>query len=227
MICGLNYDSIVIKNHVAEVTLRDGVVYEVETPMADETWESTAGSRRQLYIYHHITERGQSLYGFETREIRQLFMDLITVDNLGCVKAIKILSSMEPEKVGIHIAEGDAASLVAAKGIGTKSAERIIAELRPKYEKQYAVYKDLGTMGQPISHLRDKSVLGAKLKETIDLATLGLIKLGYSKRAITAMLKTLNYSEIMRPDPFTFTCDFNNILGSIMKISIDKLNSGA
>jgi Holliday junction DNA helicase RuvA subunit len=228
MICGLNYDAIVVKDHVAEVTLRDGVVYEVRTPMVDEEWESAGGQRRQMYVYHQITERGQALYGFETRPIRQLFTDLITVDSLGCAKAIKILSSMEPDKVGIHIAEGDVASLVAAKGIGAVSAERIITELRPKYEKLYAVNKDLGKVN-PFSTNRPEHAesIKIKLQETTETATLGLIKLGYSKRAITQMLKTVDYSTLIQKEPFTDTYDFNHILGTLMKISIDKLNSGA
>ena len=240
MICGLNYMRLTVKSHVAEVSTPSGVIYEVSTPMEDQEWQSNSasglGDTRRMYVYHYISERGQWLYGFDTLQIRELFVDLISVDGIGSAKAIKVLSSMEPEKVLVNIADGDLEALAEADGIGAKSAERLISKLKAKYEK-YSTKRDLGTLS--LLTLRSSrptdGVEGmtpeflTKTREIVELATLGLLKLGYKKRDIEQVLAKQNYREVMSVstvDAFKNTLDLNAILSKLITIALVKLNAG-
>jgi len=238
MICGLNYVSLVVKDHVAEVSTPSGVIYEVATTMEDQEWQANSlsglGTTRRMYIYHQINERGQWLYGFETLQIRQLFIDLISVDGIGSAKAVKVLSSMEPEKVLVNIADGDVDALAEANGIGRKSAEKLIFTLKPKYEK-YSTKRDLGTLS--LSDLRSVKALSngeipelmQKTREVVELATLGLLKLGYKKKDIEQVLAKQDYRQVMLSDgidAYKNALDLNDILAKLIKIALVKLNAG-
>jgi holliday junction DNA helicase RuvA len=235
MICGLYYTTLVVEKHVATVETSSGVVYEVQTSMADIQWYNgnfnPPTKNNFLHIYHHMNERGQWLYGFETPEIKNLFKDLIDVEGIGCSKAIKILSSMEPEKVLLHIADGDVDALAGAEGIGKKSAEKIIQTLKPKYESSSAS-RDLGTLGvntiiagapgrwNASPELRDK------FEEMQSTAIMGLIKLGYQKKQAVSVISKIDYQPFMQLNDFNYAYDFNDIRDSVIKIAIHKLNSG-
>jgi Holliday junction DNA helicase RuvA len=239
MICGLIYQASQIKDHLAEIWVND-VCYEVETPMADQVTGGTDAKKQRMYIYHHINERGQRLYGFETPEAKQLFIDLISVENIGPAKAIKILSSMEPEKVMAHLADGDIDALAEAQGIGKKSAEKLVADLQKKYEPRYSSKRDLGTLSyfDLTKALRSTGGYGAvfsgltpeaqeKMRDTGEAAMLALVKLGYKKQAAIDVLKTYNYSWLTTNNPDFNGINFNELLSTLIKYGLSKLNSGA
>jgi Holliday junction DNA helicase RuvA len=85
-----------------------------------------------LFIHHHITEAGQSLYGFLRREDMALFEELITVKSIGPKLALGILSGMNTSELMEAIVLQDVAALSRVPGIGKKTAERIILELRDR-----------------------------------------------------------------------------------------------
>jgi Holliday junction DNA helicase RuvA len=88
-----------------------------------------------LQTYLHIREDAHVLYGFFDKSEKELFIQLISVSGVGASTARMMLSSMKPEEITRAILQGNARQLEAIKGIGKKSAERIILELRDKLGK--------------------------------------------------------------------------------------------
>lgn len=109
-----------------------GVGYKVE--ISSQTLEqlSTAGEEIKILIYHHITDNDQRLFGFFTADEKQLFEQLITVKGVGPKLGLTILSGLPAKNLIAAITGGDAVSLSRVPGIGKKTAERIIVELREK-----------------------------------------------------------------------------------------------
>ena len=88
-----------------------------------------------LLTYLHIREDAHILYGFFDKTEKELFIQLISVSGVGASTARMMLSSMKPEEIGRAIRDGNVRQLESIKGIGKKSAERIILELRDKLGK--------------------------------------------------------------------------------------------
>ena len=89
----------------------------------------------QLYTYFHVREDAQMLFGFSQPAEKHIFIQLISVSRVGASTARIVLSSMKPEEVVKAIGQGNARQLESVKGIGKKSAERIILELKDKVGK--------------------------------------------------------------------------------------------
>lgn len=90
----------------------------------------TATGEGAIYTYLNVTEQGVSLYGFESLEEKSMFLKLITVTGVGPKMGITILSSMPLKDLAFIIASQDVKELSKVKGLGKKTAERIILELR-------------------------------------------------------------------------------------------------
>lgn len=86
----------------------------------------------KLYTYHHIREQSEELFGFTSLAAKKLFELLITVQGIGPKAAMSILSLATPEEVRNAIANADAGYISKAAGVGKKSAERVIVDLRDK-----------------------------------------------------------------------------------------------
>lgn len=89
----------------------------------------------QLFTYFHVKEDSQTLFGFFDVKEKELFVQLISVSGVGATTARMMLSSLKPEEIIRAIVQGNAPQLESIKGIGKKSAERIILELRDKLSK--------------------------------------------------------------------------------------------
>ena len=97
--------------------------------------EHRTGESVKLYLYHLLREDEEALYGFATKEERQLFTLLISVNGVGPGTARMMLSSLSSDELQNAIIGGDVARIKSIKGIGAKTAERIILELRDKIVK--------------------------------------------------------------------------------------------
>lgn len=108
-----------------------GVGYEViiSTPDAERI---NLEDQIKFYTYHAVRDTGEDLYGFSSLAAKKLFEMLISVNGVGPKAAIAILSLGTPEEVRNAIANTDAAFISKASGVGKKSAERIIVDLRDK-----------------------------------------------------------------------------------------------
>jgi len=106
-----------------------GVGYRVNVARQPESEAVT------LHVHHVFQQDGQRLFGFETREEKALFEMLISVSNVGPKAAISLLSVSAPAELAAAIATGDVAALAKAPGVGKKTAERLVVELRSKVDK--------------------------------------------------------------------------------------------
>ena len=109
-----------------------GVGYDVTIPVSTFTQLPDAGSEVRLRIYTHVREDALALYGFLTQEEKALFEKLIGVSGIGPTLAVKILSGLAASDLIAFIRRGEVASLVRIPGIGKKTAERMVLELRDK-----------------------------------------------------------------------------------------------
>jgi Holliday junction DNA helicase RuvA len=113
----------------------NGVGYEVHVSLNTYT-NIQALSKGVLFTYLHIKEDSHTLYGFFNAAEKEMFIHLISISGVGAATARMMLSSMKPDEIARAIIQGNARLLESIKGIGKKSAERIILELRDKLSKQ-------------------------------------------------------------------------------------------
>lgn len=172
--------SIAEKNPTRTVLDVHGVGYEVLIPVSSYEKLGAIGDTAQLLTYLHVREDIMQLYGFSTPEEREIFLLLISVSGIGPKSALGILSSVALPDFKKAIAQEDYNLLTAVPGIGKKTAQRLVVELKEKVAK--------------ISSVDDShppAVLGAS--ETADEAMMALMSLGYAKavaeKSITRALR--------------------------------------
>jgi len=110
-----------------------GIGYEVEAPMT--TFYRLSGQPGdEIHIYTHLVVREDAhiLFGFATEEERSMFRSLIKVNGVGARMALTILSGIEADEFAACVREGDAGRLVRLPGVGKKTAERLIVEMRDR-----------------------------------------------------------------------------------------------
>ena len=90
------------------------------------------GEKKKLYAYLQVKEDGMSLYGFSTLEEKSMFMLLISISGIGPKMALSVLSGMDCNSLALAIFNGDTKQLTQIKGLGKKTAERIVLELKEK-----------------------------------------------------------------------------------------------
>ncbi len=123
-----------------------------------------------FYTHFAVREDAQVLFGFADQEERRLFRHLISVSGVGPSTARMVLSSMSPEEMIQSVVSGNVMAIQKVKGIGAKSAQRIIIDLRDKLAKEGAV-----SSGSPDSLSLDN--------KTVEDALSALLMLGFAKNA--------------------------------------------
>jgi Holliday junction DNA helicase RuvA len=145
-----------------------GVGYQVQIPLSTFAGLGALHAETMLLIHTHVREDQFSLYGFLTAREKQCFELLLSASGVGPSLALKILSGMSLEQLVPAIRKGDLAQLVRIPGVGRKTAERIVVELRDK-----VVAVDVAEQGKPTT----RSQLEA------DVAS-ALVNLGYDARSV-------------------------------------------
>lgn len=112
----------------------NGVGYEVFIPLTTFTALPDAGTDVSIDVHTHVREDVIALYGFSTRRERSIFEKLMTISGIGPKLAVTILSGGSVEDLVGAIKRGDLARLTAIPGVGKKTGERIILELRDKFQ---------------------------------------------------------------------------------------------
>ncbi len=120
------------KQPTAAIVDVGGVGYEVVIPVSTFYELGEVGSPVQLRIYTHVREDTLQLYGFNTARERELFLQLISVNGVGPGLAIKLLSGMNADEMIASIRTNNLVRLVAIPGVGRKTAERLVVDLRDK-----------------------------------------------------------------------------------------------
>ena len=157
-----------------------GVGYEMLVPIPDYD-ACNLGEERKFYTYHAVKENSEELYGFSSLVAKKLFELLISVQGVGPKAGIAIMSLAEAEEVRNAIANGDAAFISKASGVGKKSAERVIVDLRDK-------------VGIPSKYGATEVKYGVKTKDEPDEALDALIALGFPLKEATAALEKVDAS---------------------------------
>ncbi|HKP71649.1 MAG TPA: Holliday junction branch migration protein RuvA, partial [Pyrinomonadaceae bacterium] len=112
-----------------------GVGYEVTIPVSTFYDMEEAGAQISLRIYTHVREDTLQLYGFKTARERELFMMLISVSGIGPKSGVAMLSGMSADEIISAIRTNNLARLTSIPGLGKKTAERLVIELRDKMTK--------------------------------------------------------------------------------------------
>ncbi len=147
-----------------------GVGYKVFVAGNSPLYLKEEGVSVMVYTYHQVKEDDMSLFGFATKEELDLFKKLITVNSVGAKAAMAVLSSMPTEAVKKAIVFEDVAALTRANGIGKKTAQKIVLELKDKLESF-----DLGE-SSAVSSLESSPLQGEEA-----LAVEALVNLGYGQ----------------------------------------------
>ncbi|MDR2131985.1 MAG: Holliday junction branch migration protein RuvA [Clostridiales Family XIII bacterium] len=150
-----------------------GIGYEISVPDNCDVYRRKEGETVMVYTAMLVKEDDVSLCGFSDRESLSLFRKLLTVGGVGAKAAMSVLSVLPPSELKKAIVFGDAAMLTRANGIGKKSAERIILELKDKLE----LSADSGAMAGARLSLE----AGAQTEDPRAQAAEALVGLGYSR----------------------------------------------
>lgn len=109
-----------------------GIGYEIDAPMSTFYQLPEMGNEVSLFTHFVVREDAHHLYGFYTRDERSLFRTLLKVNGVGPRLALTILSSITPDEFVRYVLNNDTASLVRLPGVGKKTAERLVIEMRDK-----------------------------------------------------------------------------------------------
>lgn len=154
-----------------------GVGYEVNIPLSTFYELENEGSIVKLRIYTHVKEDALQLYGFKTARERELFVNFISVSGIGPKLGIALLSGMSADELVASIKNNNLARLTLIPGVGRKTAERLIVDLREKMTalaaSQVAVDGDTGPEAQ----------IPSSEDDVRSQALSGLLNLGYQKSA--------------------------------------------
>ena len=143
-----------------------------------QTFEALQGkSEAVAYIHHYIREDEELFYGFATKDERELFRLLIGVSGIGVNSARMMLSSLTSDEIRNAILAEDVNRIKSVKGIGLKSAQRLVLELKDKIVK--GAGSDTGT------------IFKADTNALVDEATTALVMLGFSKAAIGKVMPAI------------------------------------
>ena len=127
------------KNPTHVVIDCNGVGYIVHISLHTFSLLNNNSEAIHLYTHLQVKEDSHTLYGFKEKSERELFRLLISVSGVGSSTARTMLSSLEPKQIMEAIASGDAATVQKIKGIGTKTAQRVILDLKDKILKVFGV----------------------------------------------------------------------------------------
>ena len=109
-----------------------GVGYEAAIPLSTFDRLPAEGAEVKLYTHHEVREDAQLLFGFATKPERDMFRLVTTVSGVGPKLALAVLSGLTVGDLQLAVSQGDAKRLAAVKGIGKKTAARIVVELKDK-----------------------------------------------------------------------------------------------
>ncbi len=147
----------------------EGIGYQVHVPLTTFYELPDVGNTVALHIHTHVREDVLQLYGFQAQEEKALFIRLIGVAGIGPRLAVNILSGISPAELAESLLQGDLARLISIPGVGRKTAERIMVEMRDKLPA-LAADRDIAL-----------SVKNAAAEAVIEDAISALVNLGYKK----------------------------------------------
>lgn len=155
-----------------------GVGYEVTIPLSTFYELGEIGSEIKLRIFTHVREDALQLFGFKTARERDLYLKLISVQGIGAKSGITMLSGMSADEIVSAIRTNNITRLTAIPGVGKKTAERLVVELRDKIG-ELSVGAAAGSASAP----------AASTDAVFDDALSALVNLGYQRNAAEKALQ--------------------------------------
>lgn len=150
------------------------------------------GDKVNVFTYLSVREDALDLYGFSTVEELESFKLLITVSGIGPKAAVSILSELSPDRLAVCIASGDSKAIMRAQGVGKKTAERVVLELKDK----------MGSISLSSNSQAVANAASASENSVSAEAVEALVALGFSQTdasvAVGAMDKSLSVDEMIR-----------------------------
>lgn len=174
-----------------------GVGYEIDAPMSTFYQLPNLGEPVTLHTHLVVREDAQLLYGFASLAERSLFRSLIKVNGVGARMALTILSGMSADEFIACVQDSDAAALVRLPGVGKKTAERLIIELRDKLKDQLG--KSTSLAGSAMASVTE--VASSPVADAVS----ALIALGYKGAEASRMVRALETSDLSAEDIIRFS----------------------
>lgn len=181
-----------IKGTLAEITEdaiiveNQGIGYEIAVPGQVFDYLPSVGEEVKIYTYHYVREDAILLYGFLTKEDVRIFKMLIGVSGIGPKGALAILSVLSTDDLRFAILGDDAKAIAKAPGVGAKTAQRVIIELKDKLSLEDAFEQKLANQAQKAEL---NPAVGVKNE-----AILALTSLGYSQSEALKVLQGIEIS---------------------------------
>lgn len=181
-----------IKGILAEITEdaiiveNQGIGYEIAVPGQVFDYLPSIGEEVKIYTYHYVREDAILLYGFLTKEDVRIFKMLIGVSGIGPKGALSILSVLSTDDLRFAILGDDAKAIAKAPGVGAKTAQRVIIELKDKLSLEDAFEQKLANQAQKAEL---NPAVGVKNE-----AILALTSLGYSQSEALKVLQGIEIS---------------------------------
>ena len=171
-----------------------GIGLAVHVPLSLLEELPALGDEVTVYTYFQVREDAMTLYGFLHRQDREMFKQLIGVNGIGPKGALGILSVMRPDDLRIAIVSGDAKAISKAPGIGAKTAQRLILDLKDKVDLEEVMMSSFGG-GKENSSDAGASAAGmaASAKEAVEALT----ALGYTGMEASKAVKKVEITENM------------------------------
>ncbi len=163
-----------------------GVGYEVNAPMTTFYDLPAVGETLTLFTHLAVREDAHTLYGFSKQSDRTLFRTLIKVNGVGAKMALTILSGMDAGNFAACVQAGDTATLVKLPGVGKKTAERLVVEMRDRLADWDTGGATTGTAASPLSDVANP----------VEEAVSALIALGYKPQDASRMVRAVDTRDV-------------------------------
>jgi len=165
----------------------NGVGYEVDAPMSTFYQLPVIGSEVTLHTHLAVREDAHTLYGFATEGERALFRSLIKVNGVGAKLALTILSGMSVNEFVECVHGNDAVSLTRMPGVGKKTAERLIVEMRDRLTENMSEIVPIAG-----DKVKNEGSIGNESANPVSDAVSALISLGYKAHDASRMVRSVD-----------------------------------
>ena len=173
------------------VVENNGIGYKIFMSKSAIGRAGELGANVKVYTHYHVREDEISLYGFLTNEELKMFELLLSVSGVGAKSAISMLSNIGPSEFAVSIVNNDITKLTKVPGIGKKSAQRIVLELKDKLKAEQELMK-----GEVASDNSEEFDLSGDVEEAISALQI----LGYNRKEVQKALTKFDYKSMSIED---------------------------
>ena len=173
-----------------------GLGYKIfmSEPSIDEI--GNIGDTVKVHTYYRVSEDDISLFGFNSQEELRMFELLISVSGIGAKTALAMLACIEPSQFAIAVISNDIDTLKKIPGVGPKSAQRIVLELKDKMKKEQQIAELTNASLEQKSKVKKIIVADSKVQEATD----ALQVLGYTKKDVEKVLEQIDTNDLSVED---------------------------